>query len=289
MIGYYPGCTLKNNALNFENSAKFCLEHLGVQYKELDRWNCCGTVFSLATDDLIHHVAPIRNLVRARESGFDTLLTLCAMCYNTLKRADKRVTEDPESLDIINNFMDREKVNYQGDVKVLHLLEFLRDEFTFKKVAAMVKRPLEGIKIACYYGCLLVRPKGIGFDDMENPKSLENLMDAIGAAPVDFPYKTECCGAYHTVKNPELVAESAKRILTSARERGADAVVVSCPLCAFNLDHRQKEVAQSFPEFKHIPVMYFTQAMAMAFGCGVENLGLDLHYINPEPVFGKTD
>jgi heterodisulfide reductase subunit B len=138
--------------------------------------------------------------------------------------------------------------------------------------------------VASYYGCLLVRPKGIGLDDMENPMVLDDLMATLGAKPVDFPYKTECCGAYQTVDKPETIAERTYNILTSARSHGADVVAVSCPLCAFNLDHRQKETLQRYSEFKKMPILYFTQIMAIALGCGEEDLRFDLHYVDPRPL-----
>jgi len=283
-ISYYPGCTLKNNAKNFEDSALCSLKRLEVEAEELERWNCCGTVFSLATDDLIHHVAPIRNLIRVKEANTNKVMTLCAMCFNTLKRANERVRSDPESLDKINKFMYREEVEYEGDVQVLHLLELLRDEIKFENIAKKVVKPLRKLKIASYYGCLLVRPKEIGLDDVENPTVLENLMTALGAEAIDFPYKTECCASYQTVDKPEIVADRTYHILTSAQSQGAELVSVSCPLCAFNLDYRQKETVQKYPEFKNIPILYFTQLMALALGCPEKDLRLDLHYIDPKPI-----
>ncbi len=283
-ISYYPGCTLKNNAKNFEDSALCSLKRLEVEAVELERWNCCGTVFSLATDDLIHHVAPIRNLIRVKETNTNKVMTLCAMCFNTLKRANERVKSDPESLDKINKFMYREEVKYEGDVQVLHLLELLRDEIKFENITKKVVKPLKNLKIANYYGCLLVRPKEIGLDDVENPTVLENLMTALGADAIDFPYKTECCASYQTVDKPENVADRTYHILTSAQSQGAELVSVSCPLCAFNLDYRQKETVQKYPEFKNIPILYFTQVMALALGCPEKDLRLDLHYIDPKPI-----
>lgn len=283
-ICYYPGCTLKNNAKNFEVSALCSLNSIGVEVEELPRWNCCGTVFSLATDDLIHHVAPIRNLIRVKESNTDRVMTLCAMCYNTLKRANERVKADSESLDKINQFMYREEIDYEGDVKILHLLELLRDEIKFENISKKVTKLLKNLKVANYYGCLLVRPKEIGLDDVENPTVLENLMTALGADSIDFPYKTECCGAYQTVNNLEIIAERTYHILTSAQSQGAEIVTVSCPLCAFNLDHRQKETVQKYPEFKNIPILYFTQLLAIALGCPEESLRFDLNYIDPKPI-----
>jgi heterodisulfide reductase subunit B len=283
-ISYYPGCTLKSTAKNFEDSALCSLKNLDVDVEELPRWNCCGTVFSLATDDLIHHVAPIRNLIRVKESNSNRVLTLCAMCFNTLKRVNERVKGDSESLDKINQFMYREDIDYDGDVKILHLLELLRDEIKFENIAKKVVKPLKNLKIANYYGCLLVRPRDIGLDDVENPTILENLTTALGGEPVDFPYKTECCASYQTVDKPEIVADRTYHILTSAQNLGADVVSVSCPLCAFNLDHRQRETVREYPEFKSIPILYFTQLLAISLGCPKETLGFDLHFIDPKPV-----
>ncbi len=283
-VSYYPGCTLKSNAKNFEDSALCALKALGLDVQELDRWNCCGTVYSLATDDLIHHVASIRNLVRVKEAHADAVMTLCAMCYNTLKRVNERVRADPESLAKIHRFMDEEKIAYTGDVKVRHLLELLRDDVKFETIAKSLRRPLSNLRVASYYGCLLVRPKGVGLDDMENPTVLDDLARALGAMPVDFPYKTECCGSYQTVDKPDVVADRAFSILSSAVARGADVVSVSCPLCAFNLDHRQEETAKRHSGFKTIPVLYFTQLMAVALGCEEKDLRLDLHHIDPGPV-----
>ena len=288
-LSYFPGCTLKNQAKNFEDSALCSLKSLNIEVEELQRWNCCGTVFSLATDDLIHHIAPVRNLIRVKEANADKVMTLCAMCYNTLKRSNERVKAQPDDLAVINDFMYKEEVKYEGDVQVFHLLELLKDEITFKNIAQKITKPLKNLKVASYYGCYLVRPQEIGFDDVENPKIMDDLMAVLGATPIDFPYKVECCGAYQTVDRPELVADRTNQILSSAVERGAEVVVVSCPLCAFNLDHRQKETMQKYPEFKQIPILYFSQLLAIALGCSEESLRLDLHYINPKPILKGKD
>jgi len=283
-VSYYPGCTLKSNAKNFEDSALCALRELGVDVQELRRWNCCGTVYSLATDDLIHHLASIRNLIRVKEEQSDSVMTLCAMCYNTLKRVNERIKADPESLEKIHKFMDEEKIPYQGDVKVRHLLELLREDIKFEAIGKKVKKPLHNLKVASYYGCLLVRPKEIGLDDMENPTVLDDLAAVLGAEAVDFPYKTECCGAYQTVDKPETVADRTYSIVTSARGRGAEVISVSCPLCAFNLDHRQKETAKKHSDFKKVPILFFTQLLAIAMGCEERDLRLDLHYVDPKPL-----
>jgi len=286
-LAYYPGCTLKAHGKNFEETALCSLKELGIEVQEIPRWNCCGTVFSLATDDVIHHVAPIRNLLRAQEAGFDSVVTLCAMCYNTLKRADARLQESSEVRDKLHRFMNEEKINYNGGVKVFHYLELIRDQIKLETVASRVKKPLKGLRVASYYGCLLVRPKGIGFDDLENPVIMDQLVSSLGAEAIDFPHKTECCGAYQTVDKPQVVALRAGQILKAAREQGAEAMAVSCPLCAFNLDYRQKDIRQLEPDFPTMPILYFTQLMALALGCPEETLRFDLHEVDPRPLLKK--
>jgi heterodisulfide reductase subunit B len=283
-VSYYPGCTLKSNAKNFEDSALCALRGLGVDVQELRRWNCCGTVYSLTTDDLMRHLASVRNLIRVKEAGADSVMTLCAMCYNTLKRVNEKVKADPEGRQKIHQFMNEEKIAYEGDVKVRHLLELLREDVKFEEIRKKIVKPLQKLRVASYYGCLLVRPKGIGLDDLENPTVLEDLMALLGAQPVDFPYKTECCGAYQTVDKPSAVVERTQRILSSASSRGAEVVSVSCPLCAFNLDHRQRETAKKYSDFKRIPVLYFTQLLAISLGCEEKDLRLDLHYVDAKPL-----
>ncbi|MDP2811016.1 MAG: CoB--CoM heterodisulfide reductase iron-sulfur subunit B family protein [Rhodocyclaceae bacterium] len=281
---YYPGCTLKNHAQNFDVSTVFSMEALDVEVEELSRWNCCGTVHCLSSDNLMNRVAPVTNLIRVKETGASEFMTSCAMCYNTLKRANIDVKKRADALDTINEFMYLEDIKYEGDVDVLHLLEYLRDRVTFEKLAAKVKKPLTGLKVACYYGCLLVRPKEVAFDDVENPMVMENLITALGGTPVPFAQKTECCGAYHTVGKPDIIAERTDKIMGSAHEEEADLVVVSCPLCAFNLDFRQADAKRLNPEFHHLPVLYFTQLMALAFGSDEAALRFDLHHIDPKPV-----
>jgi heterodisulfide reductase subunit B len=281
---YYPGCTLKNQAKNFEDAGLCALDKLGIEVQELERWNCCGTVFSLVTDDLIHHLAPVRVLIRTKEAKSNSLMTMCAMCFNTLKRANERVRADADALSTLNDLMYEEETKYEGDVDVYHLLEILKDKIGFETIRQKTVKPLQDLKVASYYGCYLIRPREIGIDDPENPQILEDLTASLGATPIDFPYKTECCAAYKTVDNPNIVAERTYQILNSARQLGAEVVVVSCPLCAFNLDARQKETSKLYPEFQHVPILYFTQLMALALGCSEEKLRLDLHYIDPKPI-----
>jgi heterodisulfide reductase subunit B len=284
-LSYYPGCTMKSQAANFEESLLFSMKQLGVEVEEIDRWNCCGTVSSLAQDNAMRQLAPIRNLLRVQESGAKRVMTACAMCYNVLHRANGRVKEEPALLDRMNEFMSDEKIDYDGSVEVVHTLQVLREfKESAKAIKAKVVKPLKKLKVACYYGCLLVRPRSVAFDNVEDPVLLDELVKNLGGIPVDFAHKTECCGAYQTVDKPEIIADRTQRIVGDAHEQGADMILVSCPLCAYNLDHRQEITRRLYPGFEGLPVVYFTQLMAIAFGCGEATLKLDLHYNSPRPV-----
>ncbi|NJL06953.1 MAG: heterodisulfide reductase, subunit B [Methylacidiphilales bacterium] len=287
-LSYYPGCTMKNHAGNFEESLLYSMQHLGVEIKELDRWNCCGTVLSLAEDDTMRQLAPVRNMLRVKEADASRVMTACSMCYNTLKRANDRVKADPALLKRMNAFMTDEATVYAGDVDVVHTLEILREfRASAKAISAKVAKPLKGLRVASYYGCLLVRPRSIAFDNVENPVLLDELVKTLGGVPVDFAHKTECCGAYQTVDKPEIIADRTYQILSDAKEQGADVVAVSCPLCAFNLDRRQEAARHMYSDFEGIPVVYFTQLMAIAFGCEERVLKLNLHHNSPRPVLAE--
>jgi heterodisulfide reductase subunit B len=206
-LSYYPGCTLKTKAKNLGDSGIASMAALGIDLVELPRWNCCGAVYSLAEDDLVHHLAPVRNLIRVKEQGKDKVVVLCDFCYNTLKRANLLMKNDPEKRYAINNFME-EEVDYNGEIEVVHLLELLRDEIGWESISERVKVPLRDLRVAPYYGCTLLRPQEVAIDEVERPTILHQLLQALGAEVIDFPFATECCGAFQVVSNPEFALES---------------------------------------------------------------------------------
>ena len=287
-IAYYPGCTLKTSAKNFESSSIAVANHLGITFKELSRWNCCGTVYSLASDDLMKHLAPVRVLIRAQEDNKNgnrdnKLVTLCSMCYNTIKMANHLVKNDEEKLDTINQFMDEEP-DYEADVKVLHFLQLL-DEIGIDKIKENTKKSLDGLNLACYYGCYLLRPEEASIDEEpEAPSIMERVMESAGARTIEYPFKNECCGSYLTVTEKNYTAERTYKIISSVVNRGADAIVLSCPLCAFNLDRRQKQAKDLHADMKSIPVFYFPQLLGLAFGIKSNELGFNMHYVDPRPL-----
>ncbi len=282
-LSYYPGCTLKTKAKNLEDSAIAAMEALGMELVELPRWNCCGTVYSFAGDEELHQLAPVRNLIRVKETGSDKVATLCSFCYNTLKRADLLVRNNPDKMHTLNTFME-EEIDYEGDVDVVHLLEVLRDDVGWDAIAEKVQKPLEGLKVAPYYGCTLLRPEEIAIDDVERPTIMHDLLKTIGCNVVDFPYATECCGSYQIISNPDFVSQRAWDILSSAVRRKADAIVLTCPLCDANLGQTQKEFIEKRSDFTGIPILYFTQLLALALGLDPEVCRFELNYVDPRPL-----
>lgn len=273
-LAYYPGCTLKTKAANLERGALAALDALGVDYQEMPRWNCCGAVFSLADDDLIHHVAPVRDLIRAQGQGADAVVTLCSQCYNTLARANLLMRSNEEKRNTINAFMDEEE-DYRGELEVLHYLAVLRDLLGWDALRAKVSKPLDGLKVAPFYGCTLVRPTEVSVDG-PHPELFEQFLRALGAEPVAWSGATECCGSYQSLAHPEESADRAALVLASAHRAGADAIALSCPLCEFNLGTRQAEILAGREGTSAIPTFYFSQLLAVALGLEPELYRLDL-------------
>lgn len=283
---YYPGCTMRasnSNGTGFEKSAIAATKELGIDLVEMEKWYCCNTVYSMASDDLIKQVAPIRNLVKVQEAGEDKVVSLCSMCTNTLAMANSLVSNEPDKLETINAFMDTE-ADYRGEVTVLHLLQVLRDEVGTDKIKKAVKKSLKGLVLSPYYGCVLTRPKDAAIDDPDHPTLMHDLLRALGAEVIEDPYQTECCGSYHTVANKEIVADRTYQIAESSKKRGADALVLTCPLCQFNLDSRQLDARELHRNFTGMPVFYFTQLLAIALGLNPAICNFENHKVDPIPL-----
>jgi heterodisulfide reductase subunit B len=283
-VAYYPGCTLSTKGKGYDRSGRAVAAALGMELVELPEWQCCGATFPLATDNSLALIAPTRILYQAEQAG-ERVAALCAICYHVLKRTQTALERDPEMRDRINWFTEQE---YQGRLRVVHLLELLRDELGWEALAQHVARPLDGLRVAPYYGCLLLRPYDeVGMDDPEAPSILHDLLRALGAEAVEFPHNIECCGSYLTVKEPEVSRTLSADIVASARERGAQVIATACPLCQFNLDYPQRETAAGGTG-REIPVVYFTQLMAVALGLPEEDWGLEGHYVDPRPLLANA-
>ena len=243
------------------------MSRLGIELEELERWNCCGAVYSLSDDDLIHQVAPVRVLVRAMEQGGGKLVTLCSMCYNTLARANLIMKNDEEKRNTINNFMDEEK-DYSGEVEVVHLLSYLKEEVSWDTLKEKVTVPLKGLNIAPYYGCTLQRPREVGIEAPGSFQLMTELLETIGTKAVQIREADLCCGSYQIIGNPEAAANNSAKIVSAADKAGADALSMSCPLCEYNIGKKQGG----------LPTFYFTQLLALSLGVSPEDCHFELNH-----------
>lgn len=280
-IPYYPGCTLHNKARGLDNSTRYSLAALGVELTELSRWTCCGTTFPLARDNYMGMVASARILAGVAREGGSQLVTTCSFCFNVLKRVNHALKHNPEARQRLNNYMEED---YAGEVALVHPLEICKNHVGFNVIGDRAANRLRGLKVACYYGCMLVRPGSeIDLGGRENPLIMEELAGALGAEAVQFPAKTACCGSYQVLHESALVVEKAREIISAATARGAEAIITSCPLCQFNLDRMQEKAGLT-----GVPVLYFSQLLGAALGLPMEGFGLEDHRIDPRPLLSGT-
>ena len=280
VYSYFPGCTLRAKAKGFESSTLASCEVLGVCLEELEEWQCCGATFPLQIDNSFPLVSPARTLASAKKAGRE-LVTLCSACLNVLKRTNHVIREDLDKREKVCAFIEED---YSGEVEVLHLLEILRDEIGFESLARMVVSPFSGLPVAAYYGCLLLRPPDeVGIDDPESPSVLEEFLSALGCDPVEYPYKTECCGSYVVLQPGELTMSPSRLVVESAKSRGAKVIVTSCPLCQFNLDYAQSGSVERGVRAVH--VVYFTRLLGVALGLGEEVLQFGGQIVDPGLIF----
>ena len=253
---YFPGCTLKNKAKDLDHYARECAKVLGFELEEIENWQCCGGVYPLGTDEIATKLSSVRALNEAKEKGQD-LVTLCSACHHVIKRVNDDMKNVEDIRTRANNYMQLEEP-YAGETTVLHFLEVLRDRVGFDTLKEKVVNPLKGKKIGAYYGCLLLRPgKIMAFDNPENPSVIEDFIRAIGAEPVIYPYRNECCGGYISLKEKEMAENMSKKVTDSAKGFGAELLITACPLCLYNLKKNGNQT---------LPVYYFTELLAEALG-----------------------
>ncbi len=257
-VSYYPGCTLRNKAKELDRCARECAQILGFELCEIENWQCCGGAYTSSTDEIATKLSSVRALKAAGELD-RPLITVCSACHNVIKRTNLAMKEE-EFAGKVNAYMAQDAdftTPYGGETEVYHYLEFLRDKIGFDSVKEKVKNPLTGRKIAAYYGCLLLRPsKAMAFDDPENPTVLEDFIRALGAEPVIYPARNECCGGYVVLEDKDSAKRKSATVSESAKGHGADSIVTACPLCRYNLMKSGSE----------LPVVYFTELLAEALG-----------------------
>lgn len=258
-VSYFPGCTLRTKAKELDFYARACAEKLGIELCEIENWQCCGGVFSSAKDEVASKLPSVRALVAARENG-EPLVSVCSACHNVIKQTNYAMQNDEEFAQKVNLYMAQDEnapAEYHGETEVLHYLELLRDYVGFDKIREAVVNPLTGRRIGAYYGCLLLRPsKVMAFDDPENPQIIEDFIRALGADPVIYAYRNECCGGYVTLEDAALSKKKSNAVTNNARENGAKTLVTVCPLCKYNLEKNGSD----------LPVVYFTELLAEALG-----------------------
>ena len=255
-FSYFPGCTLKTKGRDLDRWGRAAAQALGFELQELPEWQCCGAVYPMARDEIATRLSSVRALAAARDLGQE-LVTLCSACHHVIKRVNGDMQRDEEIRTRANNYLGLEQP-YSGETSVLHYLEVLRDRIGFDELAKRVTNPLTGRRIGAYYGCLLLRPgREMGFDDPENPRILEDFIRAIGAEPVVYAMRNECCGGYVTLENKSYAAKQVDRIMDNARACGAESLITACPLCMYNLNANATD---------GLPVQYFTELLAEALG-----------------------
>ena len=259
---YYPGCTLRTKAKDLDAYARASAKALGFELEEIENWQCCGGVYPLGSDEIATKLSSVRALNEAKEKGQD-LVTLCSACHHVIKRVTDAMRNVEDIRTRANNYMQLDEP-YAGETNVLHYLEVLRDRVGFDELKKKVVNPLKGRKIGAYYGCLLLRPSTVlAFDDPENPQIIEDFIRAIGAEPVVYPYRNECCGGYISLKEKEMSGRMSCNIVDSAAGAGAEMLITACPLCMYNLNKSGSG---------KIPVYYFTELLAEALGVKEEAL-----------------
>lgn len=279
VYAYYPGCTLHSTAREYDVSARAVCKQMGIELQELEGWTCCGASSAHTTNEMLATTLPARDLRSAEATGLP-LAVACAMCFNRLKHTEHALADKAVA--------DRTARALGGPLanktEVVHLLQIL-DE---RRKSMTITRPLKGLKVASYYGCLLVRPQEITrFDDPENPQMMDRLMAALGAQPLEWDFKTACCGASLPLSRQDIVVKLSYRILGQARRLGADCVAVACPMCQMNLDAYQNEMGKQYGLKMDMPVLYFTQIAGLAMGISPGALDLDKHFTDPMPMLKK--
>ena len=278
-LGYYPGCSLHATAREFDQSLRAIAAPLGIELTELDDWSCCGATSAHATNHLLAVSLAARNLALAEAQGHPALVAPCAACYSRLATARHEIDRDAALAKRVREILGRP---FENAVKVLSIAEVLRD--AAKTIAERTTRPLHGLKVACYYGCLLVRPAAVtGFDDAEAPSSMEDVVRAVGGEPVEWRMKLDCCGGGFSLSRTASVLRLGRGIVDDARDAGAQAIAVACPMCHSNLDFRQKAMARG-PGAEELPILFITQVVGLGLGLDPAVLGLNRHFVDTAPV-----
>ena len=279
---YYPGCSAESTARDQYMSIREVSKALGIELVEPKGWTCCGSTPAHHTDKILSLALPAANLLMAKKMGLD-LVVFCAACYNRMKVANYEIQKHPG---IRKEVADSLGEDYDGSVNVHHFVEVLIKDLGIKKLQEAFTHSLDGLKIASYYGCLLVRPKeATNFDNPENPTMLDSLVTMMGGVSIDWPQKVECCGGGFALTRTDIVVELSHSILAMAHESGAQCMAVACPMCQINLDLRQGDINKTKNTNYNLPIVYITQLVGLCLGISPEKLGMNKCIVSPKPIF----
>ena len=283
---YYPGCSLKETGKSFDESLRAVFQDLAIPMEELPDWNCCGATSYMSIDEMKAFALTARNLAMAEQQANGDpavdLIAPCNACYLGLSKVQHYMDEFADISEKIGGALGKAGLEYTGKVNVRHPIDVLVNDYGLEKIAHHVKKSLNGIKVACYYGCQMVRPYAT-FDDQENPTTMDRLMEALGAEAVDWPLKTRCCGGTFTGTIQDVGVRLNYILLKEAQKRGADVIVTNCSLCQFNLEGYQNQMHRRFKDHIKLPVAYFSQLMGLALGLSERDLGLHRNFIQFKP------
>jgi heterodisulfide reductase subunit B len=270
---YYPGCSLQSSAHAYDSSTREVADVLGLKLQEIDDWNCCGATEYFSINSIPAYSLVARNLALVADQHTQELVAPCSACYLNLRKTDNHMQKEPGLNAQVNQALAAGQLHYEpGSLRIRHLLDIIVDDVGFETVGEHVTQPLSGLRVAPYYGCLIVRPDLSR--NPEYPTYMDDLLTTLGAQVVDFPLKTHCCGGHMTQITEETAFELLRRLLHSAAEYDADMIVTVCPMCQLNLDAYQGQVNRVFNTQFNIPILYFTQLMGLAFGRSPKSLGI---------------
>ncbi len=274
-IGFYPGCSLTGSSREYNESLLAIAKEAGIELVEINDWNCCGATAAHNLNKELSLSLPARNLAIAESEEMDELVVPCAACFNRLVMTQHELSEKKDLKKVIS---EKLQMPFKNEIRILNVLQFL-EKHIVPRLDQLVKSPLE-IDVACYYGCLLVRPQNVMKSErFEDPMSMDTIMQKLGANPIDWPFKTECCGAGFSISKTEIVGELSGKIVRNATGRGAKAIVVACPMCHSNLDMRRPAIDSYLNMKMDIPVIYITQAIALAMGLTPRQAGIQRHFV----------
>ena len=280
---YFPGCSLEKVAWSYNDSSIETAKILGVELQELADWNCCGATAYSHVDQLLAYTLVARNLAQAEKEGLD-MVAPCSACYKNSYFANKYLKEDADLSEHINYALEEDDLQFNGSIDVHHIIDIYANEVGVEGIKAKVTKPLEGLKVAAYYGCQIVRPRK-GVEDVEDPQFFEDIVKAMGAEAVDYPDRLRCCSASLIMTSRRAALDMVQKLLQSAVNSGADVIATACPLCQVNLECYQLQVNEEFGTKYKVPVMYFTQLLGLALGIPKKKLGIGSELVSAVPVF----